>query len=143
MKQRPHADQKTEKPDKNRNGIDDTIEPDVPDISAGSRKLADRLRDNTNTSPDLSGGDIDAKWEDADSTGDEAVGGSTATPGQTDIDATGRAMGIEYQDGEPLKAGNREQDRDEERWELDPASSSDYPERAKEQAEKKDSNESS
>ena len=143
MKQRPHADQKTEKPDANRNGIDDTIEPDVPDIKTGSRKLAERLAENNSTNPDLSGGDIDARWEDADSTGDETVAGSAPTPGQSDVDAMGRAMGVEYQDGEPLKAGRKERERDKERWELDPASSGDYPERAKEQAARKDDKKSS
>ena len=47
-----------ERKDRNRDGIDDDLEPDVPDVSAGSRKLAGRLRENTDTSPILSGGDI-------------------------------------------------------------------------------------
>ncbi len=37
-----------EKVDRNRDGIDDRIEPPIPDVSAGSQKLAERLRENPN-----------------------------------------------------------------------------------------------
>jgi len=114
--------EENEKKDRNRDGIDDDIEPDVPDVAAGSRKLAERLREHTDTSPELSGGDIDARWDEADSAGDEAVAGSTATPDQNGVDDLGRAMGVTYQDDEALRAGEKERSRDEHRWELDPAS---------------------
>lgn len=118
--------------DRNRNGIDDEIEPGVPDISAGAEKLADRLRENPNVDPSLSGGDVDAQWEMAESTGDEAVAGSHATPGQNVVDEIGRGMGITYADDEELKVGEKERSRDKRRWELDPASSEDYPDRVRE-----------
>ena len=38
-----------ERKDRNRDGIDDDLEPAIPDVSAGSRKLARRLRENTDT----------------------------------------------------------------------------------------------
>lgn len=120
--------------DRNRDGIDDEIEPPVPDVAAGSEKLADRMRENTNTDPSLSAGDVDARWEDADSTGDEAIAGSAPTPGQSDVDAMGKGMGVQYQDNEPLKLGDKERKRDDERWELDPASSEGYQERRRELA---------
>jgi len=122
-----------ERQDRNRDGIDDDLEPDVPDVSAGSKKLAERLRENTDTSPVLSGGDIDAKWEEADSSGDEAVAGSMATPGQNDVQEMGEAIGVTYQDDEELKAGEKERERDKHRWELDPASSEDYQDRTREE----------
>jgi len=50
-----------ERQDRNRDGIDDRIEPPVPDITAGSQKLAQRLRENPNVDPSLAGGDIDAQ----------------------------------------------------------------------------------
>lgn len=112
--------------DLNRNGIDDEIEPPTVDITAGSRQLADRLRNNSGMNPTLSGGDIDARWEDAESAGDESVGGSTAIPGQNDVDDLGKAIGVTYADDEDLKIGKKQQSRDEHRWELDPASSEDY-----------------
>ena len=121
-----------ERKDRNRDGIDDDLEPDVPDVSAGSRKLAERLREHTDTSPILSGGDIDARWEDADSTGEEAVAGDMPTPGQDVVEEIGQAVGITYRDDEELKIGEKERDRDKHRWELDPASSDDYQDRTRE-----------
>jgi len=120
-----------EKQDGNANGIDDAIEPPRTDIAAGSAKLAERLRENTSTDPGLSGGDIDAAWDMAESQGDEAATGSMPTPGQNDVEETGRAMGINYQEGEELKVGDKERSRDKHRWELDPASADDYQERAR------------
>jgi hypothetical protein len=117
--------------DLNDNGIADEIEPPLHDISAGSKQLADRLQNNKGTDPTLSGGDIDARWEDAESGGDETVGGSTATPGRNDVDEIGEAMGVAYADGEVLKVGEKEEGRDKHRWELDPASSEDYADRTK------------
>jgi len=122
-----------EKRDRNHDGIDDRIEPPVPNVAAGSAKLAERIRNNPNTDPTLSGGDIDAQWEMAESQGDEAVAGDSPTPGQNNVDEMGQAMGVTYQDNEELKAGQKERDRDKHRWELDPASADDYEERVKEE----------
>lgn len=47
------------------------------------------------TSPFLSGGDLDADWQRAYSTGEEGVGGSVATPDQDVVDEIGRAFGVE------------------------------------------------
>lgn len=118
--------------DLNDNGIDDEIEPPFVDVTAGSKQLADRLQNNQGTDPTLSGGDIDARWEDAEAGGDETVGGSTATPGRNDLDAIGKAIGVTYADGEELKVGEKEERRDRHRWELDPASSEDFADRTKE-----------
>lgn len=118
--------------DLNEDGIDDAIEPPVFDVTAGSKQLADRLQNNQGTDPTLSGGDIDARWEDAEAGGDETVGGSTATPGRNDLDAIGKAIGVTYADGEELKAREKEDRRDKHRWELDPASSEDYVDRTNE-----------
>ncbi|ALA58754.1 DUF6335 family protein [Nitrospira moscoviensis] len=79
----------------------------------------------TARSPVLSGGDMDAAWEQAD-VGTETVGGSNPTPDQDIVDEVGKAVGIEYQDNEPLKFGDKMAERDERRWELNPASSEDY-----------------
>jgi uncharacterized protein DUF6335 len=125
-----------ERKDQNRDGIDDDLEPPVPDVSAGSQKLAERLRENTDTSPVLSGGDIDARWEEADSAGDEAVAGSSATPEQNDVGELGAAMGITYADDEELKIGEKEESRDKKRWELDPASADDYQDRTRDEKSK-------
>jgi hypothetical protein len=120
-----------ERKDRNRDGIDDDLEPPIPDVSAGSRKLSERLREHTDTSPALSGGDIDARWEDADGSGEESVAGSAPTPGQNDVQEMGEAIGVTYQDNEELKVGEKERSRDKKRWELDPASSDDYQDRTR------------
>ena len=122
--------------DLNQNGIDDALEPPVVDIEAGSKQLADRLRNNSHSNPTLSGGDIDARWEEAQSAGDESVGGSTAIPGQNNVDDLGKAVGVTYVDGEELRSGEKPRERDENRWELDPASSEDYPDRLEKGHEK-------
>ncbi len=120
-----------ERKDRNRDGIDDDLEPPVPDVSAGSKKLAERLREHTEATPILSGGDVDARWDEAESAGDEGVAGSVATPEQNDVEELGRAVGITYDDNEELKVGEKERNRDKHRWELDPASSDDYQDRAR------------
>jgi hypothetical protein len=122
-----------EKVDRNRDGIDDRIEPPIPDVTAGSQQLAEKLKQNPNTSPILTGGDIDARWDMAESSGDDAPGGSMPTPDQNVVDEIGEALGVTYEDNEELKAGEKERSRDQHRWELDPASSEDYKDRLKEE----------
>jgi hypothetical protein len=75
----------------------------------------------------LSGGDVDAAWDRSDE-GEETVGGSHATPDQDVVDELGRAVGVTYNENEPLRLGEKEEERDRRRWELDPASSEDYQE---------------
>ena len=122
---------KHDRDDVNQNGIADHIEPPIVDVAAGSQQLADRLKNNQASAPTLSGGDVDARWEDAESGGDETVGGSTATPGQNVLDEIGAATGITYGDDEELQTGQKQERRDKNRWERDPASSEDYLDRTK------------
>jgi hypothetical protein len=120
-----------EKRDRDRDGIDNRIEPPIPDVSAGSRKLAERLKNDPLADPVVTGGDLDAQIESAQFSGDESAVSSMPTPDQNDVDNIGRAMGVTYQDDEELKVGEKEESRDRNRWELDPASSEDYQERTK------------
>jgi len=94
----------------------------------GHRELAAELERHTETSPALTAGDIDARWQDAYAVGDEAPGGDNPTPGQDRVDDIGRALGINYRDDEELRGGDEVVERDRHRWELDPASSDDWPE---------------
>ena len=95
----------------------------------GRRSLKDRYDAHTETSPALTGGDVDADWESAYSVGDEAPGGDNPTPDQDIVDDIGKAVGIEYQDTEELKGADKVEKRDRKRWELDPASSEDWDDR--------------
>jgi uncharacterized protein DUF6335 len=96
---------------------------------SGRQELRESLREHSETSPELTGGDVDADWEDAYSVGDEAPGGDNPTPDQDRVDDIGKALGVEYQDNEPLKGSDKVAERDRHRWELDPASSEDYQDR--------------
>ena len=96
---------------------------------SGRQHLEDTKADHTETSPVLTGGDVDADWEDAYSVGDEAPGGDNPTPDQDRVDDIGKALGVTYEDNEELKASDKIADRDKHRWELDPASSEDYTDR--------------
>jgi Family of unknown function (DUF6335) len=78
----------------------------------------------------ISGGDIDAAWDQA-AVGDETVGGSSPTPDQDIVDDIGKALGVTYQEGEPLRMTEKIEQRDIERWELNPASSEDLAERSR------------
>ena len=69
----------------------------------GRQELRERYDEHTETSPALTGGDVDADWESAYSVGDEAPGGDNPTPDQDLVDDIGRAVGVEYQDNEELK----------------------------------------
>ncbi|HUL73861.1 MAG TPA: DUF6335 family protein [Vicinamibacterales bacterium] len=94
---------------------------------AGHDELRSELIRHTETSPALAGGDIDAKWQDAAAVGDEAPGGDNPTPGQDRVDDIGKALGVQYRTDEELKGGDEITARDKHRWELDPASSDDWP----------------
>ena len=102
--------------------------------SAGQQQLVDKLREHHSTSPELSGGDVDAAWEDAD-VGEESVGGENPTPDQSDVQELGKAVGFTYQDNEPLHTSEKIEARDKSRWELDPASSEGYEGRMKNEGE--------
>jgi hypothetical protein len=80
----------------------------------------------------LSGGDADASVQGVDA-GTEAAGGSNPLPDQDVVEEIGRAAGVTYQDNEPLKFGDKAEERDRDRWELHPASSEDYQERRADQ----------
>lgn len=93
----------------------------------GFEDLRHRLSLHTETSPEITAGDVDARWEDAYSTGDEAPGGDNPTPDQDRVDDIGKALGISYAEDEELRGGEEITDRDRHRWEYDPASSEDWP----------------
>ena len=95
----------------------------------GRAEMRQARREHTETSPALTGGDVDADWEDAYAVGDEAPGGDNPTPDQDVVDDIGRSLGVEYQDNEELKPADKITERDKHRWELDPASSEDYRDR--------------
>jgi hypothetical protein len=103
-------------------------------FAAGGDQIRRELREHHSRTPELSGGDIDADWARAD-IGDETVGGSSPTPDQDVVDELGEAVGLIYEDNEPLHSTEKVEERDRRRWELDPASSEDYNDRVNREGE--------
>jgi Family of unknown function (DUF6335) len=62
--------------------------------SDAEREAQEELRRYTQSSPRLTGGDVDADWRRADSVGEEAPGGTVATPDQDVVDELGDALGV-------------------------------------------------
>jgi hypothetical protein len=82
--------------------------------------LAREVAAHTETSPRLTGGDVDADWQAAYSSGEESVGGSVATPDQDLVDEIGRALGVEQPADAPVRSSEEIlQARDRLRWHLE------------------------
>jgi hypothetical protein len=91
----------------------------IADEVAMSGLLDDRIS-HPESSPRLTGGDVDADWQRAASDGEEAVGGSVATPDQDTVDEIGRALGVEPASTAPVVPAEEVlRDRDRRRWELE------------------------
>ncbi len=95
-------------------------------MNIGGRVIKEEMSQHNATSPELTGGDVDAYWEGANAVGDEAVGGTVATPDKNVTEELGKAVGLEMDDKQPLQTNDILDRRDDERWELDPKSSEDY-----------------
>jgi hypothetical protein len=98
-------------------------------VRTGRAELEQDRELHATMTPAITGGDVDVDVENAYFSGDEAPGGDNPTPDQDVVDDIGRALGVEYQDNEELRASDKVGDRDKRRWELDPASAEDYKER--------------
>ena len=114
--------------------LDDEVAPaDVAElrlaasVKTGGDELQELLGQHPEASPVLTAGDVDAKWTDAYSVGDETPGGDNPTPDQDRVDDIGKALGVNYEDNEELRGSDKIVERDRHRWELDPASSDDWP----------------
>jgi hypothetical protein len=83
-------------------------------------KLAEEMARHPETGPALSGGDVDADWQRAAATGDEAVGGSVATPDQDVVDEIGEALGVAQAPTAEVRTSEEIlRDRDRLRWHLE------------------------
>ncbi len=77
----------------------------------------------------LSGGDVDVDCQRAASSGEEAVGGSVATPDQDVVDEIGRALGVAQEPDAPVTTSAEILEaRDRHYWHLErEAVREDYP----------------
>lgn len=74
----------------------------------------------------LSGGDPDDNWYQAEVVGEEAVGGQTPTPDQNVTEGLLLSMGLGSVDGQPVQTAKTLSQRDQRRWELNPDSAEDH-----------------
>jgi hypothetical protein len=100
-----------------------------PGYNIGDHRQRYQTEGTPEASPEITGGDIDAAWETEATVGDEAVGGTAPTPDQDIVDDLGAAVGIEMDDKAFLRTTEMLEQRDDQRWELEPKSSEDYEER--------------
>ncbi len=102
--------------------IEEFMEEEIARAPKDPDQLAERLRQNTASSPADSGGDPDASWEDVNDSGTESVAGDNPTPDQSLVEENARAVGVSYEDNEELEFIDKIDRRDRDRFELDPRS---------------------
>jgi hypothetical protein len=102
----------------------EVMEEEIAHAPAAPGELAERLAEHHSSSPADSGGDIDAEWEDVNDDGAESVFGHSPTPDQSNVEDNAHAMGIDFEDNEPLDFIEKLEKRDKDRFELDEGSKS-------------------
>ena len=106
----------------NENPVDEEmkefIDEEISHTPQAPSELEERLRENHSSSPADSGGDIDAEWEDVNDSGAESVFGHNPTPDQSNVEENAQAMGIHFEDNEPLDFVRKVERRDRDRFEL-------------------------
>jgi hypothetical protein len=86
----------------------------------GRRLVAREFEKYHSVGPELTAGDVDARWQEAEDSGAETPGGHIATPDQDNVDEIGRAVGMEFQDNQELRTPEEIlSKRDRRRWEMD------------------------
>ena len=87
-------------------------------VKNGRERDAEKdLRIHTSSTPRLAGGDVDADWRRADSVGEEAPGGTVATPDQNVVDDLGDALGVPRASNEEFRpSAEILEGRDRDRW---------------------------
>ena len=85
-----------------------------------SEELLRELAARAESSAVLCGGDVDADWQRAAASGEEAVGGTAATPDQDVVDEIGRALGVEQAaDAAVITSAEILSTRDRHYWHLE------------------------
>jgi hypothetical protein len=99
--------------------IEEFMEEEISRAPKDPELLAHRLRNSTSASPRDAGGDLDADWEDVNSSGSETVAGDNPTPDQSLVEENAQAMGVSFEDNEELEFVDKIERRDRERYELE------------------------
>ena len=101
----------------------------LTDRDTGMGRVIEKLRLPHLSDSNLTGGDLEDNWYQAEVSGEEAVGGSNPTPDQNVTEDLLVSMGIASTDGQSIRTFPHFTNRDRHRWELEPESSEDYEER--------------
>ena len=104
--------------------IEEFMEEEISRAPRDPELLAQRLRNNTSSSPRDAGGDLDANWEDVNESGAESFAGDNPTPDQSLVEENAKAIGVSYEDNEELEFLDKIEKRDRERFELEESSKS-------------------
>ena len=102
--------------------IKEMMDDEIAHVPQAPNELQERLNEHHSSSPRDSGGDIDAAWEEVNTSGSEAVFGHNPTPDQSDVEENAHAMGIDFADNEPLDILDKMEKRDRDRFELNEGS---------------------
>src|SRR5437588_207224 len=105
--------------------IEEFMEEEISRAPKDPDLLAQRLRNNTASSPKDAGGDLDASWEDVNDSGSETISGDNPTPDQSNVEENAHAVGVNFEDNEELDFLDKIERRDRDRFELDERSKSD------------------
>lgn len=98
--------------------IDAERKSEIDSAPMNPQELLERVHEHHSSSPADSGGDIDAEWEDVNDSGAESVFGHNPAPDQSDVEENAHAMGINFEDNEPLDLLEKMEKRDRNRYEL-------------------------
>lgn len=98
--------------------IKELMDEEIAHAPQAPNELIERLNEHHSTSPADTGGDIDADWEEAGDDGAETFAGHNPTPDQSDVEENAHAMGIDFEDNEPLDFLEKMEKRDRDRYEL-------------------------
>ncbi|MBD2567588.1 DUF6335 family protein [Anabaena lutea] len=99
---------------------------DLPGYNVGQRSGRDHGQEYIESSPEfpaeynIIADEVDVYWQ--ETVGDEAVGGTVATPEHNITEELEAAVGLEINDDTFLHTKDILEHRDEARWELDPRS---------------------
>jgi hypothetical protein len=101
------------------------LDEEIESQPSNPEELLEMIEEHTAASPADTGGDIDANWADVSGTGSETFAGHEPTPDQSNVEANAHAIGIDFQDNEPLDFTEKLEERDRDRWELRESSKAD------------------
>ncbi|MEB3213297.1 MAG: DUF6335 family protein [Leptolyngbyaceae bacterium] len=101
---------------------DQALQTGISDRNTQTSAVFDDMSQPMASGSSVTGGDVDAMNEQAKVVGEEAIGGTTPTPDQSNVDDIADSVGVDFEPNEPVKVAEEMLERDRHRWELEPDS---------------------